>query len=288
MNAQLLDGNAVAAATRAKVAAELVEAGSPAVCLTTVLVGEDPPSQRYVRMKGRDATEIGMASRHIDVPASASQDQVAEVVGALANDPSVHGILVQLPLPGHLDTDAIIDLIPSAKDVDGLTRSSLGTLVRGAPGLVPCTPLGVIRLLEHYGLDVAGKRAIVIGRSMLVGLPLSLLLARKGIDATVTIAHSRTADLRDRCREADLVVAAVGSARMVQRDWVKPGAIVMDVGISRETHVDGTTKLVGDVDFDAVGEVAGWLTPMPGGTGAMTRACLMENTLLAARLQGIL
>jgi methylenetetrahydrofolate dehydrogenase (NADP+) / methenyltetrahydrofolate cyclohydrolase len=283
---QILDGNACAAAVRAEVAEQLRVAGSPPVCLTTVLVGEDPPSQRYVKMKGRDATEIGMVSRHIDVPGDASQQQVADVVGALAADPSVHGILVQLPLPGSLDPDPIIDLIPPAKDVDGLTRQSLGALVRGENGLVPCTPLGVVRLLEHYGLSVAGKKAVVIGRSTLVGLPLSLLLARRGVDATVSIAHSRTADLVEVCRDADLVVGAVGSAHMITPAHVKPGAIVVDVGVSRVPTPDGQ-KLLGDVDFDAVRPLAGWITPNPGGTGPMTRAMLMANTLTAARLQGM-
>lgn len=282
MPAIVLDGNDLAARTRARLSEELRAAGSPPICLATVLVGEDPPSQRYVRMKHRDAEEIGVRSAHTDLPADASQAQVEDVVAALAADPAVHGILVQLPLPAGLDPDPVINLIPPEKDVDGLTERNLGRLVRGVPGLVPCTPLGVMRLLEAYDVPVAGRRAVVIGRSNLVGLPAALLLARKGVDATVTVAHSRTPDLPGVVAEADIVVAAVGVAHIVTPAMVKPGAAVLDVGVSRTE-----AGLVGDVD-PAVGEVAGWLTPMPGGTGPMTRACLMENTVTAARLQAVL
>ena len=201
----------------------------------------------------------------------------------LAADPAVHGILVQLPLPDGLAADPVIDLIPPEKDVDGLTAASLGRLVRGQAGLVPCTPRGIMALLEHYEVPISGRRAVVLGRSTLVGLPVALLLAAKGTDATVTIAHSRSADLAGVCREADILVSAVGVARIVTADFVKPGAAVIDVGISRTE-----AGIVGDVDFDAVAEVAGWITPMPGGTGPMTVACLLENTVDAARLQGVL
>ena len=188
---------------------------------------------------------------------------------------------MQLPLPDGLDPEPVIDLIPPEKDVDGLTERSMGRLVRGRPGLVGCTPLGVMRLLERYEVPTSGKRAVVIGRSTLVGLPLSLLLARKGVDATVTLAHSRTADMAAVVREADIVIGAAGQARMITADMVKPGATVIDVGVSRTE-----SGIVGDVDFDPVSEVAGFITPMPGGTGPMTIACLLENTLTAAQLQG--
>jgi methylenetetrahydrofolate dehydrogenase (NADP+)/methenyltetrahydrofolate cyclohydrolase len=201
-------------------------------------------------------------------------------VAELTADPAVHGILVQLPLPAGLDAEAVLDLLPPEKDVDGLTPLSLGRLVRGQPGHVPCTPLGVMRLLHRYGVATPGTRAVVVGRSTLVGLPLSLLLARKGVDATVTIAHSRTPELAAVCREADILVGAAGAARMITADHVKPGAAVIDVGVSRTE--EGS---VGDVDFDAVQAIAGAITPMPGGTGPMTVACLLENTLAAARMQ---
>jgi methylenetetrahydrofolate dehydrogenase (NADP+) / methenyltetrahydrofolate cyclohydrolase len=256
-------------------------AGSPAVCLATVLVGDDPPSHRYVRTKHRQAELAGLQSRNVELPVTATQRQVEAAVDKLAADPEVHGILVQLPLPAGLDADAVLRIIPPEKDVDGLTERSLGRLVRGEPGLVPCTPLGVMRLLERYEVPIARKRAVVVGRSTLVGLPLVLLLARKGVDATVTIAHSRTPDLAAVCREADILVAAAGQARMVTADHVKPGAAVIDVGVSRSEE-----GIVGDVDFEAARDVAGWITPMPGGTGPMTVACLLENTLTAGRLQG--
>ncbi len=263
--------------------ATIEAAGLPAVCLATVLAGDDSPSRSYVRSKHRQAELAGLQSRNVELPATATQEQVEKAVGELAADPKVHGILVQLPLPDGLDADAILRLVPADKDVDGLTERSLGRLVRGEPGLVPCTPLGVMRLLDRYEVPISSKRAVVVGRSTLVGLPLSLLLARKGVDATVTIAHSRTPDLVGLCRQADILVGAAGQARMITADHVKPGAAVVDVGISR-----GDAGIVGDVDFDPVSEVAGWITPMPGGTGPMTVACLLENTLTAARIQGVL
>ena len=276
-----MDGKALAERARQRVADRLVELGSPPVCLATVLVGDDAPSRRYVASKQKQAAAVGITSRHTDLPADATQGEVEAVVGALADDPDVHGILVQLPLPAGLAADPVIDLIPPAKDVDGLTAASLGRLVRGTPGLVACTPRGIMQLLDHYRVPISGRRAVVIGRSTLVGLPVALLLAAKGTDATVTLAHSRTADLDELLREADIIVSAVGVAGIVGASAVKPGAAVIDVGISRTE-----AGIVGDVDFDAVREVAGWVTPMPGGTGPMTVACLMENTLDAARLQG--
>jgi methylenetetrahydrofolate dehydrogenase (NADP+) / methenyltetrahydrofolate cyclohydrolase len=255
--------------------------GSPPVCLATVLVGDDRPSQIYVRMKHQKAQEAGMQSRQVELPVDATQAQVEDTIAQLAADASVHGILCQLPLPDGLDPEPVIGLIPFEKDVDGLTERSMGRLVRGQPGHVGCTPLGVMRLIERYGVATAGKRAVVIGRSTLVGLPQVLLLGRKGIDATVTLAHSRTSDMVEVCREADIIVAAAGSARMITAAHVKPGAAVLDVGVSRSE-----SKIVGDVDFDAVQAVAGAITPMPGGTGPMTIACLLENTLSAARMLG--
>jgi methylenetetrahydrofolate dehydrogenase (NADP+)/methenyltetrahydrofolate cyclohydrolase len=262
--------------------ATIEAAGSPPVCLATVLVGEDGPSQRYVKMKHERAAKAGMISRHESLPSTASQAEVEALVAGLAADPAVHGILVQSPLPNGLDEDAVLRLIPAEKDVDGLTVASLGHLVRGLPGLIGCTPLGVLRLLERYGVPTAGQRAVVIGRSTLVGLPLSILLARKGIDATVTLAHSRTTDLAALCREADILVGAAGQAGIITAEHVKPGAAVIDVGVSRSA-----AGIAGDVLFDEVQAVAGAITPMPGGTGPMTVACLLENTLTAARLQGM-
>ena len=255
--------------------------GSPHVCLATVLVGDDKPSRLYVASKRKKAEEAGMVSRHVELPADISQDDLEAAVRGLVEDPTVHGILVQLPLPDGLDAERVLDMIPPEKDVDGLTERSMGRLVRGLDGHVGCTPLGVMRLMERYGVETQGKKAVVIGRSTLVGLPQVLLLGRKGCDATPTLAHSRSGDLAAICRDADIIVAAVGVAGLVTADFVKPGAAVLDVGISRTA--DG---IQGDVDFDAVQEIAGAITPMPRGTGPMTIACLMENTFNAARMQG--
>ena len=277
-----MDGAKLRDLTVGALARRLVAAGSPAVCLATVLVGDDGPSHTYVRNKHKFAAAAGMQSRNETLPADASQARVEDLVGRLAADRSVHGILVQQPLPEHLDNDAVLRLLPADKDVDGLTSESLGRLVRGEPGLVPCTPLGVLRLLEHYRIPTSGRHAVIVGRSTLVGTPLALLLSRKGVDATVTIAHSRTSNLAELCRSADIVVGASGQAKMIGADHCKPGATLIDVGISR------TEKgIVGDVDYDAVAGIAGAITPMPGGTGPMTIACLLENTLTAANLQGV-
>jgi methylenetetrahydrofolate dehydrogenase (NADP+)/methenyltetrahydrofolate cyclohydrolase len=276
-----MDGNQLRDEIVASLAKRIEAAGSPPICLATVLVGDDMPSQRYVRAKQRKAEEAGMRPRHVDLPVTASQGQVEAAVAELAADRDVHGILVQLPLPTGLDTEAVLDQVPADKDVDGLTEASMGRLVRGRPGLVPCTPLGVMRLLERYEVETTGRRAVIVGRSTLVGLPLALLLARKGVDATVTVAHSRTGDLVDVCRQADILVGAAGQAGMLTAEHVKPGAAVIDVGQSRTT-----AGVAGDVDQQSVAEVAGWLTPNPGGTGPMTIACLLENTVAAAQLQG--
>lgn len=281
MTAIVMDGNLLRDETVARLRAEIEALGNPHVCLATVLVGDDKPSQIYVRSKHKKAAEAGMTSKHVGLGADATQAQVEAAVRDLAADPMVHGILVQLPLPAGLDEEAVLDLVPAEKDVDGLTEASMGRLMRGRDGHVPCTPKGVLRLLERYGIATSGQKAVVIGRSSLVGLPLAVLLARKGIDATVTLAHSRTKDLVDACRDADIIIGAAGIARLITAEHVKPGATVIDVGVSRTE-----AGIVGDVDFESVKEIAGAITPMPGGTGPMTIACLLENTLEAARMLG--
>ena len=279
--ALLLDGMQLRDETVAKIKATITAAGNPKICLATVLIGDDPPSHIYVANKHKKAQEAGMVSKGLQLPADATQAQVEKAVSELVADKSVHGILVQLPLPKHINTEAVLALLPVEKDVDGLTERSLGRLVRDLPGHVPCTPLGVVRILQRYNIETVGKRVVVIGRSALVGLPQMLLLVRRGADATVTVAHKSTKDMIEVCREADIIIAAAGAARMVTAAHVKPGATVIDVGVTRINN-----KIVGDVDFDAVQTIAGAITPMPGGTGPMTIACLLENTLEAARMQG--
>jgi methylenetetrahydrofolate dehydrogenase (NADP+)/methenyltetrahydrofolate cyclohydrolase len=279
----LMDGNNLRDETVARLRKEIEAAGSPAVCLATVLVGGDKPSHIYVASKHKKAQEAGMISVGVHLEDDATQEQVEAEVRKLAADPSVHGILVQLPLPKHLDAEPVLALLPPEKDVDGLTERSMGRLLRGLPGHAPCTPLGVMRLLERYEIPTKGKKVVVIGRSTLTGLPQLLLFLRKGGDATTTCTHSHTSpeDLKAYCREADIIVSCVGIARLITADHVKPGATVIDVGVSREE-----AKIVGDVDFDAVQAVAGAITPMPGGTGPMTIGCLLENTLSAAKMLG--
>ena len=279
---RILAGAPVRDAILAGLKDRIAKAGAPHIALATVLVGDDAPSRKYVASKHSIAQSIGIESVQVELGASCSQDELEEHVSRLAHDPRVHGILVQLPLPDHLDTEAVLSLIPAEKDVDGLTESSLGRLVRDIPGHIGCTPLGVLRLLQHYGIETAGKHAVVVGRSTLVGLPLSILLARKGIDATVTLAHSRTVNLEQLCRSADIVISATGVARSITNQHIAPGAVAIDVGISRTE-----AGLVGDIDAESVTGVAGALTPMPGGTGIMTVACLMENTVNAAVMQGV-
>ena len=279
--ALLLDGMQLRDETVAKIKATIAAAGNPKICLATVLIGDDPPSHIYVANKHKKAQEAGMVSKGLQLPADATQAQVEKAVSELVADKTVHGILVQLPLPKHINTEAVLALLPVEKDVDGLTERSLGRLVRDLPGHVPCTPLGVVRILQRYNIETVGKRVVVIGRSALVGLPQMLLLVRRGADATVTVAHKSTKDMIEVCREADIIIAAAGAARMVTAAHVKPGATVIDVGVTRINN-----KIVGDVDFDAVQAIAGAITPMPGGTGPMTIACLLENTLEAARMQG--
>jgi methylenetetrahydrofolate dehydrogenase (NADP+)/methenyltetrahydrofolate cyclohydrolase len=279
----LMDGNNLRDETVARLRKEIEAAGSPAVCLATVLVGGDKPSHIYVASKHKKAQEAGMISVGVHLEDDATQEQVEAEVRRLAADPTVHGILVQLPLPKHLDAEPVLALLPPEKDVDGLTERSMGRLLRGLPGHAPCTPLGVMRLLERYEIPTKGKRVVVIGRSTLTGLPQLVLFLRKGGDATTTCTHSHTSpeDLKAYCREADIIVSCVGIARLITADHVKPGATVIDVGVSRIE-----AKIVGDVDFDSVQAVAGAITPMPGGTGPMTIGCLLENTLAAAKMLG--
>ncbi len=266
----------------ANLKSRIASAGSPSIALATVLVGDDAPSHKYVASKHAVAQSIGMKSIRVDLPATVTQNDVEAAVSQLAADPNVHGILVQIPLPSHIDEDAVLSYIPAEKDVDGLTEASMGRLMRGTDGHIGCTPLGVLRLLQHYNIATAGKHVVVVGRSLLVGRPLSVLFARKGIDATVTLAHSRTSNLEELCRTADIVVSATGVAHSISAAHIKPGAVVIDVGISRTN--DG---IVGDVDAESVAPIASALTPMPGGTGPMTVACLMENTVNAAVMQGV-
>jgi 5,10-methylene-tetrahydrofolate dehydrogenase/methenyl tetrahydrofolate cyclohydrolase len=253
--------------------------------LATVLVGEDPASQMYVRMKHRRCEKVGIHSIGIEMPQDATQEAVEAKVEELNADPAVHGILVQLPLPDHLDEEAVLNTIRLEKDVDGFHPVNIGRLaMKGrTPLFAPCTPQGIIELIDSTGVAIEGKEAVILGRSNIVGLPVSMLLLKR--NATITICHSRTQDLPEVVRRADILVAAVGRAEMVKKDWVKPGAVVIDVGINQ---VDDPTRkrgyrLVGDVDFDAVKGVAGWITPVPGGVGPMTIAMLLSNTVTAAK-----
>jgi len=253
--------------------------------LATVLVGEDPASQMYVRMKHRRCEKVGIHSIGVELPQDATQDTVEAKVEELNADPAVHGILVQLPLPDHLDEEAVLNTIRMEKDVDGFHPVNIGRLaMKGrTPLFAPCTPQGIIELIDSTGVAIEGKEAVILGRSNIVGLPVSMLLLKR--NATITICHSRTQDLPAVVRRADILVAAVGRAEMVKKDWVKPGAVVIDVGINQ---VDDPSRkrgyrLVGDVDFDAVKEVAGWITPVPGGVGPMTIAMLLSNTVTAAK-----
>ena len=276
MTAKLLDGKEVAAAVKAEVASRVEGLGyQPG--LATVLVGDDPASHSYVRGKHRDAAEVGIRSIHRELDSSVGQDELFGVVKELNDDDEVDGILVQLPLPEPLDGEATVERIDPVKDVDGLHPFNLGQLVLDRPGLRPCTPGGVMRILDHYGITTVGKRAVVVGRSFLVGRPLALMLSARGADATVSVAHSRTADLAGMARSADILVAAVGVPRLITAEYIQPGATVIDVGINRVDE-----RLVGDVAFDEVAEVAGAITPVPGGVGPMTRAMLLENTVRAA------
>ncbi|AGT11407.1 bifunctional methylenetetrahydrofolate dehydrogenase/methenyltetrahydrofolate cyclohydrolase FolD [Paracoccus aminophilus] len=280
-NAQIIDGKAFAAKIRSKVAEHVsrikAESGiTPG--LAVVLVGEDPASQVYVRSKGKQTVEVGMASFEHKLDANTSEKDLLALVDKLNKDPSVHGILVQLPLPDHLNSDLVINSIDPAKDVDGFHISNVGLLATGQKAMVPCTPLGCLLLLRDLHGSLSGKNAVVIGRSNIVGKPMAQLLL--GDSCTVTIAHSRTKDLPEVVRRAEIVVAAVGRPEMVKGDWIAPGATVIDVGINRIER-DGKQVLVGDVDFDGAAAQAGAITPVPGGVGPMTIACLLANTVTA-------
>jgi methylenetetrahydrofolate dehydrogenase (NADP+)/methenyltetrahydrofolate cyclohydrolase len=283
MTARIIDGKAIAAELRVRVAEEVARVQrehdlTPG--LAVVLVGNDPASEVYVRSKHKQTQAAGMASFEHRLPADVAQDELLGLIARLNRDPAVHGILVQLPLPKSLDTEKVINAIDPAKDVDGLHPNNAGRLAAGLPALSPCTPLGCIILTKTVHASLQGLNAIVIGRSNLVGRPLLQLLLNE--NATVTIAHSRSRDLARLCARADLVYAAVGRPEMVRGDWIKPGATVIDVGINRLPAEDGKTRLVGDVAFAEASSVAGAITPVPGGVGQMTVACLLVNTLRAA------
>jgi methylenetetrahydrofolate dehydrogenase (NADP+) / methenyltetrahydrofolate cyclohydrolase len=283
MTAKLIDGKAAALALRERIAGEvtrLAEAAGRAPGLAVVLVGEHPPSAAYVRSKVKATREAGMESFEHRLPASISQDELVELIDRLNADPSVDGILVQLPLPPQIDERVIITRISPDKDVDGFHPVNAGRLAIGLHGFVPCTPLGCLILLKQELGDLSGKDAIVVGRSNIVGKPMALLLLQA--NCTVTIAHSRTRDLPAAVRRSDIVVAAVGRPELIRGDWLKPGATVIDVGQERVEQPDGTRKLVGDVAFEEAVEVAGAITPVPGGVGPMTIACLIRNTFVSA------
>ncbi|MEL6568413.1 MAG: bifunctional methylenetetrahydrofolate dehydrogenase/methenyltetrahydrofolate cyclohydrolase FolD [Pseudomonadota bacterium] len=283
MSADIIDGKMIAADVRKRVASAVNVLPSPPT-LAVVLVGENAASQVYVRNKIRQTEDAGMRSIHRHLPADATQFEVENLIADLNADPDVDGILLQLPLPKHLHEAGAIEKIDPSKDVDGLTEASAGRLALGKPGLRPCTPTGCVVLAKRaLGDDLSGKHCVVIGRSILVGKPAALLFLAE--NCTVTIAHSRTADLAAVCRQADILVPAVGRAQMVTEDFVKPGAVVIDVGINRiaaPKKGEGKTRLVGDADFEACSNVAGAITPVPGGVGPMTIACLLRNTVLAA------
>ena len=275
MSAQLIDGNALAARIRAQVAEKVKTLATPPG-LAVILVGDDPASQVYVKHKVADCEGVGMRSLLERHPSTLSEADLLARIAALNADPAVHGILVQLPLPKHIDAQRVIETIDPAKDVDGFHVASAGALMVGRPGFRPCTPYGCMKMLESIGCDPRGKHAVVIGRSNIVGKPMAMLLLQAS--ATVTVCHSATPDLGHFTRQADIVVAAVGKRNVLTHDMVKPGAVVIDVGMNRNPE----GKLCGDVDFDNVRQVAGWVTPVPGGVGPMTRAMLLVNTLEAA------
>ena len=284
--AALIDGKAFAAGLRDRIGAAIADLKSKhgtVPGLAVVLVGEDPASQVYVRNKGKQTLESGMASFEHKLDAATSQESLLKLIADLNADPAVDGILVQLPLPDHIDAQAVLDAIAPEKDVDGFHVINAGRLATGGDALVPCTPLGCLLLLRDRLGDLSGKHAVIVGRSNIVGKPMAALLLRES--CTVTVTHSRTKDLPAECRRADILVAAVGRPEMVKGDWVKPGATVIDVGINRIDAPEkgaGKTRLVGDVDFAGASEVAGAITPVPGGVGPMTIACLLRNTVEAA------
>ena len=282
MTAQLIDGNALAKRVRAEVAGrtQALKARGIQPHLAIVLVGEDPASQVYVKHKVADSEQTGLLATLHRLPATTTEADLLARIRALNADASVHGILVQLPLPKHMDSAKVIETIAPAKDVDGFHVASAGALMVGQPGFWPCTPYGCLKMIDSIGYDLRGKNAVVIGRSNIVGKPMAMMLL--GRDATVTICHSRTADLKAHTLQADVIVAAVGKRNVLTGDMVKPGAVVIDVGMNRNDE----GKLCGDVDFATVSEVAGWITPVPGGVGPMTRAMLLVNTIEAAERVG--
>jgi methylenetetrahydrofolate dehydrogenase (NADP+)/methenyltetrahydrofolate cyclohydrolase len=290
MTAQIIDGRVLAEGLRAKVTSEvavLVRDHGLKPGLAVVLVGDDPASQIYVRSKGEQSQAAGMHSVTHRLAAETTEAALIGLVERLNADRSIHGILVQLPLPKHISEARVLEALDPDKDVDGLTVSSAGRLASGLPALVPCTPTGCMVMLRETLGNLAGKRALVVGRSILVGKPLAQLLL--AADCTVTIAHSKTVDLPERCRETEILCAAIGRPQMIKGDWIRPGAAVIDVGVNRVPFRDpvaaaaGKTKVVGDVDFKSASKVAGWITPVPGGVGLMTVACLLQNTVTAAK-----
>lgn len=292
-DATLIDGKAFAEGLRARVAAKVTKIKSSTGItpgLAVVLVGEDPASQVYVRNKGKQTAECGMNSYEFKLPDTATENELLAKVAELNADPAVHGILVQLPLPSHINEDLVINAINPDKDVDGFHVINTGRLATGQESMVPCTPAGCVMLIKHIlGNDLSGQRALVLGRSNIVGKPVAQLLLNE--NCTVTIAHSRTKDLADECRRADILVAAVGRPQMIPGDWIKPGACVIDVGINRipaPERGEGKMRLVGDVDFESAAKVAGSITPVPGGVGPMTIAVLLAATVTACcRIEGI-
>jgi len=279
----IIDGKAFAAELRERVAnavSRLESSHGLIPGLAVVLVGEDPASEVYVRNKGKQTVEVGMASFEHRLSDQTTERELLVLIDQLNSDPTVHGILVQLPLPAQINTHAVINAIDPDKDVDGFHLINVGRLTTGESGLVPCTPLGCMMLLRAYAGDLSGQNAVIVGRSNIVGKPMAALLL--AAHCTVTIAHSRTKDLTDVCRQADILIAAVGRAEMIQGDWIKPGATVIDVGINRIDGENGKKRLVGDVEFASASAVAGAITPVPGGVGPMTIACLLRNTVQAA------
>lgn len=278
-----IDGKRLAADVRARAAAEVAELAARGIpCgLAVVLVGDDQGSATYVRAKLRDCEQCGIPSRDFKLPEQTTQDELMELVRTLNDDPGIAGILVQMPLPRHLDAEAVVAAIDPTKDVDGFHPENLGRLVRGLPGLRPCTPAGIMEMLDAYDIDVSGKNAVIVGRSSIVGKPMSLMLLAQ--NATISVAHSHTdpRELARICQSADILVAACGIPKMIKGPWIKPGAAVIDVGMDR----DEDSKLCGDVDFDSAELVAGAITPVPGGVGPMTRAMLMSNVVMAAKMQ---
>jgi methylenetetrahydrofolate dehydrogenase (NADP+)/methenyltetrahydrofolate cyclohydrolase len=292
VTAVVLDGVATAANIKAELAERVVELKKQGIHpgLGTLLVGDDPASRSYVAGKHRDCAEVGIESIRVDLPATASEQDVRDAIAALNADPTVTGYIVQLPLPDGIDENAMLELIDPAKDADGLHPTNLGRLVltvdpstgSGRPAPLPCTPAGIVEMLRRYDIPLSGQHVVIVGRGLTVGRPLGLLLTRKGLDATVTLTHSRTRDLEAEVRRADVVVAAVGVPGLIKAEWIKPGAAVLDVGITRVVDAEtGKAKLKGDVD-PGVAEVAGFLSPVPGGVGPMTRALLVQNVVDAA------